>query len=218
MKGKGIVGICIVALLILPSISTIADEGGEDQKVRCYASNLYGVKKLYEKALSYEKLNELEERLTEIFNENFEGEIEDVRDEVLEILQQAKILPEDSDVKQLLPTFRKKDWGWGIFNYVISYGRGEIFVPLKLDRSFLRLFLRPIFFNYNLGFTVAKLGATYIWDSECTIGNVGLMLGRQRGFMIRFVGIHVRIPHQLIPDSHLFIGATIMINGNNLIF
>lgn len=220
MKRKSIFGICIGILLLLSSFPVFATHPQTNQeRVICYASHIHGMKKINEKELSNEKLNELESQLTNIFNGNIaEEEIDITVNEILETLRSANILPEDFNLKQVLPVFRKKEWGWGILNYVVSYGRGEIYIPLKSDRSFLRLLLRPIFFKYNLGFTVTKFGATYMWDSNNVVGNIGFMLGRQRGFMIGFMGLHVRIPHKLKPDSHLFIGGVLIINGNNLLF
>ena len=218
MKRKNIFVLCILVLLIPLSISSIIAKGGTEHNVKCYSSNPKGVTQLFEKTVSYEELNELEKHLNALFSNHIEDEMDTIRERVLEILQNANIFPENFDYRQFLPSFCKKEWGWGIFNYIISYGNGEIYIPLRSDRSFLKIILRPIFFNYGYGITLTKLGATYIWDKDCTVGNIGLMLGRQRGFMIGFIGLHIRIPHNLVPDSHLFLGAAISINGNNLLF
>jgi len=207
-------GIIICAILLLSSVPALANPKTEQGKVECYKSNFYGMKEINEKALSYEKLDALDKRLAGIFNSN--NNIDKKMNETLSILENAAILPENFDSHFL--SMLRKEWGWGILNYVISYGKGEIYIPLKSDRSFLRLLLRPIFFKYNMGFTMTKFGATYIWDRSNVMGNIGFMLGRQRGFMVGFIGLHIRISHKLNPDSHLFIGAAIMINGNNLLF
>lgn len=214
MKRRSI-GLFICAILLLSSVPALANPQKTEQgTVECYKSSFYGMKEINEKALSYEKLDVLDKRLAGILNSD-DG-INKKMNETLNILKNAAILPENFDSHFL--SLLRKEWGWGILNYVISYGKGEIYIPLKSDRSFLRLLLRPIFFKYNIGFTMTKFGATYIWDRSNVVGNMGFMLGRQRGFMVGFIGLHVRIPHKLNPDSHLFIGAAIMINGNNLLF
>lgn len=210
MKKKGLFGVCICILILLSTPAFAANQQTNEGKVECYVSNVYEMKKINEKEMPFEKLEELEEKISNILNSN-ENEMDEAINETLELLSNANILPDISAIFG-------KEWGWGIFNYVISYGRGEIYIPFKSDRSFLRLLLRPIFFKYNIGFTMTKFGATYMWDSNGVVGNMGFMLGRQRGFMVGFVGLHIRIPHKLNPDGHLFIGAAIMINGNNLLF
>jgi len=184
----GVVALFLVAALI-PSL---ASSRGDSEIVECGMSNILGTT-FKEKSMPSEKI--------------------DV-DRVVEVLKNYGILPEKYDSSFLFG----KTWSWGVFNYIISYGRGETFVPLKSDRSFVRMMFRPIFFNYNAGITIAKFGTNYMWDSGSTFGNIGWMFGRQRGFTVGFIGIHIRIPHALHPDSHLFIGTTLILNGNNLLF
>lgn len=94
---------------------------------------------------------------------------------------------------------------FGIGNYIISYGKGKVYIPFSKERSFLRLMLRPIFFNYEKGITFVKFGANYFWKGK-SIGDFGLMLRRQSGMMLGFIGLHVKISHKLKPDTHIFIG------------
>jgi len=203
----------VIAMLLATS-SFPALVSGEDDKetVECSISTILGTE-IEKKTLSYEDANEMENKIARIINEGVQStNISKVIERVIEVLRDYGIFPENHGF------IFGKTWGWGIFNYIVSYGRGEIFIPLKSDRSFFRILLRPILFKYNFGVTVAKFGTNYMWDSRNTVGNVGWMLGRQRGFTAGFIGLHIRIPHALQPDSHIFIGATLIINGNNLIF
>ncbi len=103
---------------------------------------------------------------------------------------------------------------FGFNNYMISYGKGKVFIPLSRERSFIRLMLRPIFFNYERGFTITKFGANYAWKGV-KAGDYGAMLGRQSGVMLGFYGVHIRIRHALKPDTHIFVGGSIAIIGWN---
>jgi len=103
---------------------------------------------------------------------------------------------------------------FGFNNYIISYGKGKVYIPLSKERSFMRLMLRPIIFNYEKGFTITKFGANYAWKGA-KIGDYGTMLGRQSGVMLGFYGIHIRIRHALRPDTHIFVGGSMAIIGWN---
>ena len=104
---------------------------------------------------------------------------------------------------------------FGFNNYLISYGKGKVYIPFSKERSFLRLMLRPIFFNYyEGGFTAVKFGANYFWKGK-GIGDYGVMLGRQCGFMLGFYGLHIKIAWKLRADTHLFIGGSILIVGKD---
>jgi len=117
-----------------------------------------------------------------------------------------------SSLEKYIP--RKFDFG--IMSYIFSYGKGKIFIPFHNDRSFIRIFLRPIFFQYEKGFTIAKLGANYAWDRCKKIGDYGIMMHRQRGILIGFVGVHIKISHTLKPDTHFLIGGSFITIGNDL--
>ncbi len=95
---------------------------------------------------------------------------------------------------------------------LISYGRGKVYIPLHRDRTFFRLFLRPVFFNYEEGFTFVKFGANYIWKGK-SLGDYGLMLRNQFGMMLGFFGLHIKIPYKLKPDMHIFIGSAWIMVG-----
>jgi len=125
-------------------------------------------------------------------------------------LQNGKIDP------QLLHLLPRKRMDFGFLTYVISYGRGKVYIPLHRDRSFLRFFLRPIFFKYERGITIAKFGANYVWDRCKTVGDYGFMIRRQRGVMVGFIGLHIKISHKLDPDTHIFIGGSMLMIGNDL--
>jgi len=200
----------IVALFIMTgAIPSLVSSGGDKEVVECSISNISGTT-IQKKSISADRMDEMENRIAGILNTEH-ANISEIVERVIEVLKNYGILPDRY-------TLFGKTWGWGVFNYIVSYGRGEIFIPLKSDRSFVRMMLRPIFFNYNAGITVAKFGTNYVWDSMNTVNNIGWMLGRQRGFTVGFIGVHVRIPHALHPDSHLFIGTTLILNGNNLLF
>lgn len=124
-------------------------------------------------------------------------------------LSQGKISPA---IANLLPKTRD----FGILTYIVSYGRGKVYIPLHRDGSFLRFFLRPIFFQYEKGITFAKFGANYAWDRFKTFGDYGVMIRSQRGIMIGFVGLHIKIGHKLTPDTHIFIGGSLITVGNDL--
>jgi len=202
----------IAMLFAASSLPAMASRSDEKEKVECSVSTIFGTE-MEKKTLSYEDANEMESKIAQIINEGAQSaNISKVIERVIEVLRDYGIFPENHGF------IFGKTWGWGVFNYIISYGRGEIFIPLKSDRSFIRMMLRPILFKYNFGVTIAKFGTNYMWDSRNTVGNIGWMLGRQRGFTAGFIGLHIRIPHPLHPDSHIFIGTTLIINGNNLMF
>jgi len=102
---------------------------------------------------------------------------------------------------------------FGFANYIISYGRGKVYIPFSKERSFLRLMLRPIFFNYyDGGFTIVKFGANYLWKGK-SIGDYGFMLRKHCGVMFGFYGLHIKIAWHLRPDTHIFIGGNIAMVG-----
>ncbi len=107
-------------------------------------------------------------------------------------------------------------WDFGFSNWIVSYGKGKVYIPLSRERSFLWILLRPIFFNYQEGFTFVKFGANYVWKGK-SIGDYGLMLRNQAGIMMGFVGLHIRIRHPLQPDIHIFIGSTLLLAGKDKI-
>ena len=107
-------------------------------------------------------------------------------------------------------------WDFGFSNWIISYGKGKVYIPLSRERSFLRFLLRPIFFEYQKGFTLVKFGANYAWKGK-SVGDYGMMLRNQAGVMVGFVGLHIRIRHPLEPDTHLFIGTTLLLAGRDKI-
>ena len=116
--------------------------------------------------------------------------------------------------KVLLHLLPKMDFG--VMTYVISYGRGKVYIPLHRDNTFLRFFIRPIFFKYERGVTIVKFGANYVWDRCKTVGDYGYMVRNQFGVMIGFVGLHIKIPHKLNPDTHIFVGGSFAMLGNDL--
>jgi len=200
----------LTVLMSAGIVALFVSSGGDREMVECSISDIAGTK-IQKKSLSAEEAREMENKIAGILDsDRMPANISEVIERVIEVLKDYGILPDRF--------MFGKTWGWGVFNYIISYGRGEIYIPLKSDRSFVRMMLRPILFNYNAGVTVAKFGTNYMWDSRNTVGNIGWMLGRQRGFTVGFIGVHVRIPHALHPDSHLFIGTTLILNGNNLLF
>ena len=104
-------------------------------------------------------------------------------------------------------------WDFGFASYIISYGKGKVYIPLKNERTFFRFFLRPIIFNYyGGGFTLIKLGANYVWKGK-TIGDFGFMTMDQWGMMLGFFGLHVRIRWLVRPETHIFVGSSLMIAG-----
>lgn len=104
----------------------------------------------------------------------------------------------------------------GFSNYLVSYGRGKVYIPFSKERSFFRLMLRPIFFNYEKGFTFVKFGANYIWKGK-SIGDYGMMLRSQCGMMLGFYGVHIKISWKLRPDTHIFVGGNLLLVGNDKI-
>jgi len=109
-----------------------------------------------------------------------------------------------------------KRMDFGVMTYVISYGRGKVYIPMHRAHSFLRFFIRPIFFKYERGITFVKFGANYRWDRCKTFGDYGYMVRNQFGVMIGFVGLHIRIPHKLTPDTHIFVGGSFAMLGKDL--
>ena len=107
-------------------------------------------------------------------------------------------------------------WDFGFSNWIISYGKGKVYIPLSRERSFFRLLFRPIFFDYQEGFTMVKFGANYFWKGK-SMGDYGIMLRNQQGMMLGFFGIHIRIRHPLQPDTHIFIGTNLLMIGRDKI-
>ncbi|MEA2054089.1 MAG: hypothetical protein U9O96_03075 [Candidatus Thermoplasmatota archaeon] len=108
-----------------------------------------------------------------------------------------------------------------VFPHIFIYGHGRVCIPLERSlplgitrQTFIGLLLRPIWWDYNcLSFTVVRKGHLVppridFWD----------MWGNQRGFMIGFLGIHISIIRPLIPDTHVFIGRTLMLVNKDLLF
>lgn len=105
----------------------------------------------------------------------------------------------------------KHDFGFS--NYVVSYGKGEVFIPLCKERSFLRLMLRPIFFNYfDGGLTIVKFGANYAWKGA-TVGDYGIMFRDQCGMLLGFLGLHIKISWKLRSETHIFVGGSLLAVG-----
>ena len=102
----------------------------------------------------------------------------------------------------------------GFSNYLLSYGNGDVYIPLKKERSFLRFMLRPIIFNYERGFTFVKFGANYFWKGQ-SIGDYGFMVKKQCGIMLGFYGLHIKIDWVLRPDTHIFAGGSLLVTGYN---
>lgn len=212
-RGYILMAVGVVAMLLAASsLPAMASRSDKKETIECSVSTIFGTE-MEKKTLSYEDANEMESKIAQIINEGVQSaNISKVIGRIIEVLRDYGIFPENRGF------IFGKTWGWGVFNYFISYGRGEIFIPLKSDRSFFRMMLRPILFKYTFGVTIAKFGTNYMWDNRNTIGNIGWMVGRQRGFTAGFIGLHIRIPHPLHSDSHIFIGTTLIINGNNLMF
>jgi hypothetical protein len=105
------------------------------------------------------------------------------------------------------------NWDFGFSNYIISYGKGKVYIPLSNERTFFRLLLRPIFFNYyDGGFTLVKFGANHVWKGK-TIGDYGFMLMEQWGMMWGFFGLHAKISWKMRPETHIFVGGSLLVGG-----
>ncbi|HEC82584.1 MAG TPA: hypothetical protein ENI53_01700 [Thermoplasmatales archaeon] len=105
---------------------------------------------------------------------------------------------------------------FGFSNYLISYGRGKVYIPFSKERCFLRFMLRPIFFNYEKGFTIVKFGANYLWKGK-SLGDYGMMFRSQCGMMLGFYGLHIKISWKLRPDTHIFVGGNLLLVGKDKI-
>ncbi len=108
-----------------------------------------------------------------------------------------------------------------VFSHIFSYGHGKACVPLQSNlplgitrQTYVGLLLRPIWWNYNIfSYTIVRSGHLMppridFWDT----------LGRQSGFMIGFMGIHMSVIRPLVPDTHIFIGRTLLLVNKDLMF
>jgi hypothetical protein len=106
-----------------------------------------------------------------------------------------------------------------IGSHIFSYGHGKAFIPLDIDlpmgithQTFVGLLLRPVWWDYNLfSYTMVRKGKVFPprIDFMDTIG-------RQQGFMVGFVGLYLRILRPALPDTHLFIGRTLLLVNKDL--
>ncbi len=111
-----------------------------------------------------------------------------------------------------------------IFPHIFSYGHGRVLIPfyqplpagmmgLKHE-TILGLLLHPIWWHYNtLSYTMVRKEHVFppridFWD----------MCGRQKGFMIGFIGLYIAFYRPLLPDTHFFIGRTMFLLGEDLLF
>ena len=127
-------------------------------------------------------------------------------------LKQLKSL-EDGILKGNLDALGIK-FDFGFSNYFISYGKGKVFIPISRERCFIRLMLRPIFFNYEKGFTLVKFGANNIWNGK-NFGDYGMLARSQCGLILGFFGLHIKISWQLRPDTHIFVGNCLLMAGGD---
>jgi hypothetical protein len=139
--------------------------------------------------------------------------------EQVHVLDRAAAEGEAAEVARLMGL----SFDFGFSNLLFSYGKGDVYVPVARDSPFLspertflfRFILRPIIFNYhNGGFTAVKFGANYFWKGPVFL-DYGYMLGDQIGMMLGFIGVHIRIPWLLRPDTHIFVGANLLTVGYN---
>ena len=99
---------------------------------------------------------------------------------------------------------------------LFTYGEGDIYIP-DTDRgeqvnAFWGVMLRPIIYNYD------SPGITWVWHAGILSPAKSFWgkLGRQRGVVIGFHGLCIKLSHPLSPDTHLMLGKSLLIFHQDL--
>lgn len=227
--------LCSICLITMPAIfSPIVNGEDEHTIIRYSIFNGNGITE-GEEVISSKDGEKIEEALNEI-----NGELR-----MLPLLQDEEQIKEAMN-KMISAAFCLHDWkifafllDWiediidfyitpwtkpSVLPHIFSYGHGRVYIPfyrpmpagmmgIKYE-SILGLLLRPIWWHYNmLSYTLVRKGHVFppridFWD----------MIGRQRGFMIGFFGVYIAIYRPFMPDTHFFIGRTMFLLGEDLLF
>lgn len=227
---------CVMSLLISPTIFSSIKANAEDESVTARFVLYHGNESIAGKEVISEKeMVEIEEALNEI---NIKlrllpllQSVEEIECSVYQLVKAACCLHDLKIFAFLI------DWIEGlidlyitprtktcIFPHIFSYGHGRVFIPyykplpagitgLKHE-TIIGLLLRPIWWHYNtVSYTIVRKEHIFppridFWD----------MCGRQKGFMIGFMGLYVAFYRPFLPDTHVFIGRTMFLLGEDLIF
>lgn len=224
-KIASMLAICIFLVPTLLGGAIVVDDN--DDKINCsilfIGSDIKPIERtLPEKeVVTLEKQLEILSKIYQVLKNPKKGCLEKVwsrfmGERIFNVLKEKKILPhgcKNRDMFLSLSFHREKRWG--IFSSIMSYGSGKVYIPFKLgDRGSIRPIFRPIFWHYpNKGVTSVRLGATYSWPGEKTLGYRGWLSGPQSGRMMGFMGIHIKLSHKLRPDTHFLLGQTLSIKG-----
>jgi hypothetical protein len=107
-----------------------------------------------------------------------------------------------------------------VFSHIFSYGHGVACIPFQKSlpfgitrQTYVGMLLRPIWWKYN-SFSYTLVRNEHLIPPRIDFWD---MIGRQSGFMIGFIGIHISIIRPLMPDTHIFIGRTLILVNKDLI-
>jgi hypothetical protein len=225
-----------MALFIVPTIFSFISANAEDEsvtaKVVLYSGNerIQGVK-----SISKNEMEEMEEALNEVTIKlrllPFLQRLDAVERSVYRLIKAAiclhdlKIFAFLIDwIEGLIDLYITPRTKMSIFPHIFSYGHGRVLIPyyqplpvgitgLKHE-TIIGLLLRPIWWHYNtVSYTMVRKEHIFppridFWD----------MTGRQKGFMIGFMGLYVAFYRPYLPDTHFFVGRTMFLLGEDLIF
>ena len=120
------------------------------------------------------------------------------------LLEKAGIIPGDME----------RDFNIRLF----TYGKGDIYIPETDDgdrlTGFWGIMIKPIIYNY------ASSGVTWAWHGGLFTPTKDFWgkLGRQRGVVIGFKGLCIKLSHSFITDTHLMIGKSLLIFHQDIPF
>ncbi len=219
----------VLSFFLIPTLlgGAIAADNTDDDNTNCtilfIGSDIKPIKRaLPEKEIvTLEKQLDILSKIYQVLKNPKKGYLEKIGsrlmgERIFNVLKEKKLLPQCSKCRDMFPSFSfHREKRWGILTSIMSYGSGKVYIPFKVaDRGSIRPILKPIFWHYpNKGITSVRLGATYSWPGEKTIGYRGWLNGPQSGVMMGFMGIHIKLSHKLRPDTHFLMGKTLSIKG-----
>jgi hypothetical protein len=224
-KVASMMAICIFLVPTLLGGAIVADNN--DDKINCSILFIGSDIKPIERTLPEKEVVTLEKQLDilskiyQVLKNPKKGCLEKIwsrfmGERIFNVLKEKKILPQGCKNRDMFPSLSfHREKRWGILTSVMSYGSGKVYIPFKLgERGSIRPIFRPIFWHYPIkGVTSVRLGATYSWPGEKTLGYRGWLSGPQSGVMMGFTGIHIKLSHKLRPDTHFLLGKTLSIKG-----
>ena len=227
-NSKKVVPLLAIGIFLMPTLlGGVTAVDNNDDKINCAISFIGFDCESIERELPEKEVVALEKQLAilskviHVLKNPNKGCLEKIwsrlmGERIFNVLKEKKIVPQGAKSCELFPSFPfQREKRWGILTSIISYGSGKVYVPFKLgNRGSIRPILKPIFWHYpSKGVTSVRLGAAYSWPGEKTWGYRGWISGPQSGIMMGFMGIHIKLSHNLRPDTHFLMGQTLSIKG-----